>query len=1004
MANTSSLSRGSLKKKIETGFAQAELFWEPRTTDIDNKSPDFDKWNEGTLWIGRPSLDGSPSAELPIPIAGGRTHNALVYRGTLSTEASILDDIFEHARVGDWYVFTADAVAGTSTTKEYTFHKTDDFRKDDVLIIVDVGGRTNIDIDTGKIIDQSLIKYYRLNNSGGYADDVYFRESVTKNFYQWQADNVEGALKEVQIEKLQFIKTIGSAADIPATPIVGGLYLITADDIEFNTARGDHVFTCDKGDFVYWTADTLYEDDSVEYKTYNTDYYWHLIPSGYTNADEIDYYDADRINNGQKDLFIKSLFGTFSDYHKDLFNKNSDNVHKMLDFLMGNKAQLDEQGKVPLSQLHDTVLGALQFKGNFCPLNGTITEDMMSIEEGTNLVTITVKDRYNPLPGYSYYADGDTLDTSDEASVQNGDYYIIDLSAYGITNLQYDTGDGIWELNTGDWIVFSASDNQDSTSSGSSSQKGRWTKIDNSDRLTQMSYTIDRIYDDNFWTTVIDEKQLNLVGNPILRASHKVGLVNKGHNTVEIVGDHLVDQLLNEHSISAYHPRYVNEDGTIQNSFLEDILTDYATGDMTYDYTQFHKAQSNNKSLFHSNVVIGVENSEHRDLTTYGDIHVLPHLKLDEDSNTQVNEKSLVHFRVFENGTKKEVYLFAQDGSKVDDHGIDEDMSDELVNIALPEHTSTLVGKLSGVQFEEGRLLKSVDEGYAESTSIEEHINESENTMNSHDGVKNIVEFHSQVSTPINNTYEIWFGTHDSTNNKDYDSSDFKDDGQLYSALLARLTKNFYQEEANIYVSLPCESGTLLTQENLIKIFGDGVEGDTYLTMFGDTSAIDGGPNRFNTFQKAPIRQVENALRTRILSSLANADTAKTIRAANAEEFAKIKRATTDPKYTEKFTPTTDTSVSDTVIENDVVVGKYDDEGNLLEKKSLVATKALGVGDDEHAAGFIRAPRTNFPTAEQYYNPWTGEYYEPQDVQVDMPNESGVMLTNNSLIDGGLYL
>ena len=1003
MANTSSLSRGSLKKKIESGFAQAELFWEPRTTDIDNKSSYFDKWNEGTLWIGRPSLNGAPSEELPIPIAGGRTHNALVYRGTLSTEASILDDIFEHARVGDWYVFTADAVAGTSTTKEYTFHKIDDFRKGDVLVIVDVGGRTNIDIDTGRIINQSLIKYYRLNNSGGYADDVYFRESVTKNFYQWQANNVEGALKETQIEKLQYIRTISSAADIPATPIVGGLYLVIANDIEFNTSRGSNTFICNKGDFVYWTADTLYEDDAAEYKTYNTDYYWHLIPSGYTNADEIDYYDAEKINNGQKDVFIKSLFGTFSDYHKDLFSKNSDNVHKMLDFLMANKAQLDEQGKVPLSQLHDTVLGALQYKGNFCPLNGTITEDMLSVEEGTNLVTVTVKERYNPLPGFAYYKDGDTLNTSNESSVQNGDYYIIDLSSYGITNLQYDTGNGIWELNTGDWIVFSASDNQDDMSAGSSAQKGHWTKIDNSDRLTQTSYIVDRIYDDNFWTTIIDEKQLNLVGNPVLRASHKVGLVNKGHNTVEIVGDHLVDQLLNEHSITAYHPRYVNEDGTIQNSFLEDILTDYATGDMTYDYSQFHKAQSNNKSLFHSNVVIGVENSEHRDLTTYGDIHVLPHLVLDEDSNTQINEKSLVHFRVFENNIKKDIYLFAQDGSKVGEHGIDEDMSDELVNIALPEHTSTLVGKLSGVQFEEGRILKSVNEGYAESSSIEEHINES-NTMNFHDGIKNIVEFHSQVSTPINNTYEIWFGSYDSTNNKNYGDSDFTEDGQLRSALLARLTKNFYQEEENIYVSLPCESGTLLTQENLIKIFGNVVEGDTYLTMFGDTSSIDGGPNRFNTFQKAPIRQVENALRTRILSSLATADTAQTIRAANAEEFAKIKRDTSDPKYTERFTPTTDTSVSDSVIENDVVVGKYDNEGNILEKKSLIATKALGVGDDKHTTGFIRAPRTNFPTAAQYYNPWTGEYYTPQDVQVDMPNESGVMLTSNSLIDGGLYL
>ena len=1001
MAVITSISRGNLKRKLEKGFSQAELFWEPRTTDIDNKSNDFNKWNEGTLWIGRPSLNGSPSSELPIPIAGSRVNNALVFRGTLSTEPSILDKIFEHSRVGDWYIFSQDAVAGTNPNILYSFHVEDDFRKDDTLVITDVGGRNNIDIDTGKIKDQSLIKYYRLNNSGGYADDVYFRKTVEKNFYQWQANNVEGALKELQIEKLQYVGSIKSAADIPDFPIIGGVYLVTADTITFNQEKDDRKFVCDKGDFVFYTADKLYVDDTVEYKKYNDDFYWHRIPSGYTNADEIDYYDNDRIANGQKEIFIKSLFSTFSEYHKNKFVQNSSNVHQMLDFLMGNKASLDEQGKVPLSQLHDTVLGALQFRGNWCPLNGTVNESNIHIEEGTNVIRVTEKERYNPLPGFANYSDGDTLNPNNENKPNNGDYYIIDLSKYNITNLMYDTGNGEWELNTGDWIVFVGSNVQDDKSAGSTKTLGHWTKIDNSDRLSQLSFIIDRTYTDNFFTIVLNEKQLNLVGNPILRASHKIGLVNKGNNTVEIVGDSLINQYQGEKSIRFYHPRYINEEATLQNSFVEDVLVDYPNNNFDYDYNQFHKLKTRNKTIFHSNIEVGVEGVERRDIFTYGDIHVLPHIELKD--NTNITEKSAINFKVFQGGKERNVYIYAQDGSTKNKYGIDEDVSEVKVNIFLPELTSTLVGKLAGIEFEETRILKSVKEGFTESSSIEEHINDPSNDGNHHDSVSNIVEFHSQVSTPITNTYEIFFGSHDNTNNKNYNNDNFSNNGQLTSALLARLTKNFYQEETNIYVSLPCHSGTLLTQEDLAKIFNNNKESETYLTMYGDPKTLDKKGNIFNSFQKAPLRQVENALRTKILSAL-TVEKTKAIRESLAQEFAKLKRDSGDPKFTDRFHPTTDISVTDTVIENDVVVGKFDNNGKLLEKKSLIATAAIGVSDNEHMVGLIRPPRTNFSTAPQYYNPYTGEYNDPQDVQIDLPNESGVMLTNNSLIDGGLYI
>ena len=86
-----------------------------------------------------------------------------------------------------------------------------------------------------------------------------------------------------------------------------------------------------------------------------------------------------------------------------------------------------------------------------------------------------------------------------------------------------------------------------------------------------------------------------------------------------------------------------------------------------------------------------------------------------------------------------------------------------------------------------------------------------------------------------------------------------------------------------------------------------------------------------------------------------------------------------------------------------MVVGEFDDNGKLKKGKSIFATKSIGIGDDESVAAFLRPARTNFPTASQYFDPYTGEALDAQDVQVDMPAESGVMLTSNSTVDGGLY-
>ena len=170
MASKLQLARGSLVgKQNNTPLIPSELFWVARTSDENNANNEFSKWDEGTLYIGRPSINLARENEKPVPIAGARNYFSLVNRGFLNAETSIQDFIFNHAMVGDFYIWLQDAPAGT-------FHNVDDFRKDDLLLIIENGGDGNIN-KNGNIIDHSKIKYKRINSSGGYADDVYF----TKN-------------------------------------------------------------------------------------------------------------------------------------------------------------------------------------------------------------------------------------------------------------------------------------------------------------------------------------------------------------------------------------------------------------------------------------------------------------------------------------------------------------------------------------------------------------------------------------------------------------------------------------------------------------------------------------------------------------------------------------------------------------------------------------------------------------------------------------------------------
>ena len=168
--------------------------------------------------------------------------------------------------------------------------------------------------------------------------------------------------------------------------------------------------------------------------------------------------------------------------------------------------------------------------------------------------------------------------------------------------------------------------------------------------------------------------------------------------------------------------------------------------------------------------------------------------------------------------------------------------------------------------------------------------------------------------------------------------------------------------------------------------------------MFSLTETLDNEHLRFNTLRRSPIRQVRNALRTRIKQTVSKDSLLEdAVKEQLADIFAPMKGGN------ETRENTVDPKVSDTVVENDLIAGEFNDDGTIKTPKSIYATKAFGIGDDTHAEGFIVPARTNFPEASQYEDPYTLQPTPVVDIVVDMPNESGVMLTSNSRVDGGIY-
>lgn len=979
MASKIQVARGSLNARDPKTLLDAELFWVPSNVSQDGEKDLRDNtdlpYDTGTLYIGRPSSlvpsDNKSSYIPPMPIAGERSYKGLVYRGDITDQTGIYDangniyNLFKYVRVGDFFIFKNWAKKGGQFEK-------DGFKDGDILLITEAlyDIAPDVETDVGGAKD---IKYVRIHTAAPEARNVEYTPSDGMT-----SDNVQDAIDELNFKKLSYkgripddftLDSLMTSVDSvysgnPGVLTPGALYLVTESGINVkgtNLKGLETVWTTVRGDFLVWQNDTLG---------------WLSIPSGF-NASKLEFDPTEAVAR-QKE------FGTFTEDLGEhiLSTENLTDVQAALTYLLSNKAMLDSDGKVPLSQLHSTVLGAMQYKGTWDPVIAGASFIGDDLEHGYNAFDMQNNwpSAENEKPDVA--GDEESSLTSGTRKNKPGDYYIVSTP---YSNIRYADKDQViydstgkvesvaryLDLNSGDWIVYTDIGNG----------KGKWEVIDNTDKINGLNFTINGkkvIYPDYLDTPFVSTK----IGTPSFATDGKLVIYENGG--VEVFsGVRLVDQdpssSMNESQI--YHLPVYTKDATdtLAVSTLENLINSSGIA----------------ITRTHSNVYIGSE-VEHFEEFVYGNIYINPHIEV-EDSLTKQVDSGLT----FVVTSGKAATLFADPSQE------------DKAEFILPTKSSKVVGKLKGVTFIPGRLTKSIEDGYIESTSIQEHMKAGTTTYNDDDIVS--VEFHSPV-VDVNNieTRHITFGQRGNLDDTKPNGGLFSEDGRL---LTDEKTSSLYAhgyQKSDVTNVLPQNSGVLVNDNDWKK---DIVGTEGTMPIYGKPDVRDGELNPRATMIDSRVKQIGGALFDLLFTSKTDIRNAKhTIDGEDGLDI-NIYNGYTDEKYNnekhgelvenEDGTSSYKGTKDNVILESDTVIGELEETDNGYKVKvprALMVTKGLLLGNNATGTTHIVPGRTMFPNDSQYFDPRTDEPIPEKDVYLELPSVSGVLLGSNSRIDGGVWI
>lgn len=205
------------------------------------------------------------------------------------------------------------------------------------------------------------------------------------------------------------------------------------------------------GDVVLRTSTMIVNNAGVIY----------TIPLGVSEAFDIAYTPAN-------DLLTDETVASFDTYDKDgtkvnLTHDQIETVQHALDYLHRNKADLNADGKLPLSQLPSTVIGALQYVGTV-----NIADDVTSL----TVAKLAALMRSAKEGGDSWETDTDSKTGNKKANayenLDSGDYVIIsiplattageDFAQTRQVSITTDAGVELFKISNGDHVIVNKAD------------------------------------------------------------------------------------------------------------------------------------------------------------------------------------------------------------------------------------------------------------------------------------------------------------------------------------------------------------------------------------------------------------------------------------------------------------------------------------------------------------------------------------------------------------------
>lgn len=684
---------------------------------------------------------------------------------------------------------------------------------------------------------------------------------------------------------------------------------------------------------------------------------WSIIPTG---------QDAENLIYTPQNEKIDAVT-TFADYHKEEL-KSATNIKEALDILNTTKAHLGKNGRIPYEELPEAVARGLTLQGIWYPVHDATDEDANNPAN------------QEPWPERE----------SDFANY----FWIVDC--YKKHNVQYQdplNKDRIIELNTGDMLVYSYETNQ-------------YEVIDNSDRLNSLEVSI---------PTVGGEKK-TLLGNVGLAATKGIQLQLDG-NTVIITGERLVSQSILADGTKGYFPIYADNHTNelinsvmLQDDEIQTILSSYGFRVGTLNNTQDISAYGN----------VGVRKTVGATKTTFRNNFFFidsAHTKID---NTVFYRQTRV--RPSERNT------FAK--------------ADEDLDIYLPESSSTLLGVFLNDSLTPEYFTKASYDGFVTDTLTAERLvydtpsrNIGKFAENFEDGFENVgigrttsediesgeITFYAKSKDNISGT-GFYTQLHNIVNRSSKAAR--QNEHMLNRTTLQRthlvINPTVLEDEIETFVKMPFVSGTLLTWEEFLLVFGSkGIPlmipaWEKMKFRFGEVVGLDTSPITIKL--NRPAHDNVEVERTNDL----------------AKDYGPGKKSTWSYQHSNKEGSLQDeerTSVDDVVhfdawLEAERSVATKEafiipstakkDGASLVDPENLTyaadakETKNDGYGRDKQGGAYQRIlpSRTLYEDEPVYYDSVTGKLIDQQtlDKDVEMPAVGGVLLTSRSRIEGGVWL